>query len=860
MLENNNKKVINRLSKKILKVNKMRNICAILAIILTTLLITITISGGITFYNANNQYKIISRYKVNCDGYFNLNEDSKNKLESIDNIEKIGISKLASIEGIKNKELLNERVNLESVDKTCYDMMSITPIEGEYPKKSNEALVPTWVLDVLDVEKNIGEKIKLDVVINNEIKSIEFILSGYYESLVPRGTGQTSIFVSDEFIKEYNSTILNIKNTRVAYVNLRNLNEKSSLEMVKLEMKSIAQKIGAYDYKVHPKYDKEVSTIPVSENIEQIVAIIVGILIVMITGYLIIYNIFHISVTRDIRFYGLLKTIGTTSKQLKRIIARQAFMLSLIGIPVGIIVGYFISTIIIPMAFTPIVFGSIAVVKFDLYMVIPSIIFSLITVFISCNKPAKQAGKVSPIEAVRYVQTQDVSKKKIKKGAYGAKIYKMAWSNIIKNKKRVILSILSISLSAVTVIFTINATMGMDPKKHAENQMMSDIEIENNTSYSSSGNSYKPIKKEFINDLANLDTIENLDFYYGGITPLEDGDIFSFMTEITIDEKFKKELKSYGSSNAKYRGFSYKTPEEDVIYTSVRALKSEKLDKEVEMLEIVDGEINKEKFATGNYMIYYVRDGEVNTLKSGDKLKLKFTVQDKNGQLEQVEKELEIMALVKYKGQWAPNNLELINIEENAFKEIFPQYENYIQCIHIDLKENTDIKKADEVISKTMIESGNSNLRLISKNFYIEGIKHMKLLFAAIGAIISSIFGLIGIINVMNTILTGIFSRKIEFAMLESIGMTKKQLKEMLIFEGVYYVILTSLLIIPLGVSVGFIAPMMLPIYGGFDIFICIVSIIVSILILSVLLLLMPILGYNMVSKESIVDRLKVIE
>lgn len=70
--------------------------------------------------------------------------------------------------------------------------------------------------------------------------------------------------------------------------------------------------------------------------------------VILITGYLIIYNIFQISVVSDIRFYGLLKTIGTTKEQIRRLIRRQAFLLSAIGIPIGLLVGFGIGKLLLP--------------------------------------------------------------------------------------------------------------------------------------------------------------------------------------------------------------------------------------------------------------------------------------------------------------------------------------------------------------------------------------------------------------------------------------------------------------------------------------------------------------------------------
>ena len=87
-----------------------------------------------------------------------------------------------------------------------------------------------------------------------------------------------------------------------------------------------------------------------SDNLDPIVVIAIAamLLLIIFTGYLIIYNVFQISVTNDIRFYGLLKTIGTTPRQLRRIIRQQALTLSLAGIPLGLIVGWFIGGQITP--------------------------------------------------------------------------------------------------------------------------------------------------------------------------------------------------------------------------------------------------------------------------------------------------------------------------------------------------------------------------------------------------------------------------------------------------------------------------------------------------------------------------------
>ena len=80
-----------------------------------------------------------------------------------------------------------------------------------------------------------------------------------------------------------------------------------------------------------------------------LIAILTFLALVIFTGYLIIYNIFQISVTGDIRFYGLLKTIGVTPRQLKRIIRQQALFLCIVGIPAGLLLGYGVGATLTPV-------------------------------------------------------------------------------------------------------------------------------------------------------------------------------------------------------------------------------------------------------------------------------------------------------------------------------------------------------------------------------------------------------------------------------------------------------------------------------------------------------------------------------
>ena len=111
-----------------------------------------------------------------------------------------------------------------------------------------------------------------------------------------------------------------------------------------------------------------------------IIAIAILLLLIILTGYLVIYNVFQISVTGDIRFYGLLKTIGTTGRQISLIIRIQALTLSLVGIPLGLIAGYLIGVRITPVILAQLNGVQIETVSASPMIFIVSAVFSLETV------------------------------------------------------------------------------------------------------------------------------------------------------------------------------------------------------------------------------------------------------------------------------------------------------------------------------------------------------------------------------------------------------------------------------------------------------------------------------------------------
>ena len=165
------------------------------------------------------------------------------------------------------------------------------------------------------------------------------------------------------------------------------------------------------------------------------------------SGYLLIYNVLYISISKDTRFYGLMKTLGTTQVQIKSLVKNQALKFACIGIPIGIVLATAVSFGIVPFVLNEGFEQGKSIMDAEMFfhpsIYILSVIFSAITVWIACNAPAKAAAKISPVEALKF-QNFAPKKTKSRNSTNGGKLHIMAFHNVFRDKKRAILVFMSL--------------------------------------------------------------------------------------------------------------------------------------------------------------------------------------------------------------------------------------------------------------------------------------------------------------------------------------------------------------------------------------------------------------------------------
>lgn len=333
----------------------------------------------------------------------------------------------------KNIIAVNEELNKLHTEVSYYEDLDARfsfcyPEEGHMPREEDEIVTSDLVLKALGIPCEIGQKVPLVLNIGGEIQEKTFTLCGYF-------TGDTVAMaqvaaVSREYANKVAPTPTDSVLETGADVSdytgriMADFNFTTGWQLEK-QVEELTERCG---FPENAPTGINWAYMGIRVDPKTIGLIVVLLLVTLASGYLIIYNIFYINVFHDIRHYGLLKTIGTTGRQLRKIVRRQAYILSLYGIPIGLIGGVLIGRMVLPAIMEELAFASTtdSQVRLNPWIFAGSAVFSFFTVYISCIRPCRIASRVTPIEAVRYTEGQEIEEnRKRKKAEKGRKTRKV---------------------------------------------------------------------------------------------------------------------------------------------------------------------------------------------------------------------------------------------------------------------------------------------------------------------------------------------------------------------------------------------------------------------------------------------------
>lgn len=786
-----NQKVIRNLSDKSFRASRTRNTIAVLAIALTSMLFTTLFTIGL---GSVENFQQQTMRQSGGDSHGVIKDITMEEYEALKDHPLIKESAACEVlaDNVANPEFLKRHVELWYVPEYHYPHRYLEIEEGRAPEKADEVLVDEVTMELLGLPKKTGQEITLSLQVGTADPAAEdrtFTVTGILKADPAMNTG--FVITSEDYLTKYAEEIKAAEWEEYAMTGRidMDVNFSNSFNI----QKKLEQVITESGYSV-TEGDKNylssnVNWAYVSDGAQSdpmtMGAVAGGLFIILLTGYLIIYNVFQISVVKDIRYYGLLKTIGTTGRQIRKIVRRQAWKLAVAGIPLGLVTGFFVGKGIVPLVVERSAYqGSDVQVSLNPWIFAGAILFSLATVWISTRKPARIAGRVSPIEAVRYTEDQN-EKKKEKKGTDGGKLWRMALSNLARSKGRTVIVILSLSLSVILLnsIFTVTSSFSMD--QFLKKFVVSDFLIANAEYFNSE---YYGVKEG----------IEEISLSESFIRACEEEDGFERGGRLYMSNEVGLEAETYqptenvmtDENGEFYHMFgSEKVPcqrNEDGNYrTTFYGLEDYPLEKAEPFEGETDLSAIKEKLATGKYLLGAVATDDNDQViedeiyyHAGDHV----TLVMKDGE----KREFEILSLIK------ENYYGLTNRMGSQFAfyttaDVFLSMESpdYLMSYEFDVEDGREAQFEEFLENYTTTQE--PLMHYESKQKWLDEFNGLTGLFTLVGGVLTMVVGVIGILNFVNATLTGIVTRKREFAIMEAIGMTKRQLTRMLMLEGLYY-------------------------------------------------------------------------
>ena len=579
-----------------------------------------------------------------------------------------------------------------------------------------------------------------------------------------------------------------------------------------------------------------------------ILAMLAVLILVAFTGYLVIYNIFQISVAGDIRYYGLLKTIGVTPKQLRRLIRQQALLLSVLGIPAGLLLGYGVGAAAVPITMsTSTVGGRYTTVSVSPWIFLFSSVFALLTVLLSCARPGRIAGRVSPVEAVRYTERQSAGKTHRK----GSKVtpVQMAAANLGRDKKKTALVMVSLSLTVVLLNLLVTFIGGFDMDKYLSRRSCADFLIStpdyfNYRGFSLTKEAVEPVRANTAHSL------EGFAYQTGGVGMYlpesvwrDEAAFYSRDTDMDIDALLAQ------------------TPRDgDKVQA---ASQIEGLDPTLgEKLTVIDGSLDSLWEPDSHAIAIAVNLDDSGKLPDpgiypavGEKIKVTYgngdTAHDVN---------YTVCALVdvpyNMSSRFYTMGYEAILSADALYRDAGE--DNVFPMLYLFDTPSPEAEAAAESYLAQLTSDPDSPLMYESKATHRAYFQEFRMIFVILGGLLCAIIGIVGILNFFNAMMTAILARSREFAVLQSVGMTGRQLETMLLWEGLLYTLGSGLIAGLLSAAINPLAGRLLEsAYWFYSYHYTITPVLAMLPAFIVLGCAIPAVMYRQAVKQSIVERLR---
>jgi ABC-type transport system, involved in lipoprotein release, permease component len=801
-----------------LKLNKKRTIVTIIGIILSVALIC-AVAGMFTSLHRTMLNEVLNsagKWHVNFSGVPN------NKIETFKNnddikdyftFSEVGYAYTKDIISEEEFNIYNPYLPIVSYSKNALEYYPIEVIKGRLPENENELVLS----ENMTLNKKIGDKITIEVgdrfdLEGNRIPSgidVE-VPDSYYD-----GYSNESLItetLENKRIKEY--TIVGIikglpytgpslfYNTALTYSEKEDTNEYSTVFVLYNNPSKYEDLTKSLGDKYMPQYNENYLDLlgvgfgtAVNKAMITMAAIVIG--IIMITSVFVIKNGFSISVVERNKQFGMLSSVGATSKQIRKSVLYEGFIVGIISIPLGVILG--VGAVFTLVNIVNFLLNEYLMLNLAFYVswipVLASILTGAITIFFAALIPAIKVSKIPVIEAIRGNNDIKIKGKKLKTPKYISLLFgvggEIAHKNLKRSKKKYRTTIVSLVVSIV-IFIALSSFMGI--LFRVGGFYLNTVEYDLEVSYSYRYEDYETnedVKKQLIE--TNKKTIEK----YNEIIGFGKADRYS----IERGKNFSMNEKLYSENYLDYYD-----------YYDVVAVKAIGDDEYQRLIKKIGG--NEEKYAEGAILLdqitaYNYKDKKYHEINiTNIKVGSTITLAAEEFNFEKGERELgesidiKIVARTDEKilamSQEFSYGIPVLVVSDKYFDSIFDDY--YVGNLYIVTDD------MDSFIDK--IDSLSDNLNNEKEYLYYNNIKESVEVFRATLLVMSiflygfiGVITLIGVTNIFNTITTNMALRSKEFAMLKAVGMNDTEFNRMIRLESLLYGMKSLIIGIPIGIG-----------------------------------------------------------
>lgn len=732
--ENDTRIIIKRISSRNISANRKRNIFIVLTIALASALLSAIVLYGFGVPQETQKLNQKTAQIV----YHAISEQQGQELYNQEEIAWVGEFFHAFSE-----EINHSTVHFTYANAAMLKSQSM-PCSGNLPTAEDEIVVQESFLDSLGYSNELGQTINIPF---SDGTTHDFKLTGILD--VKTGDiGRYTAIISKELAEQqYGNNI--VMDYYIGLKNAKNMSEEEATSYAN----TLAQQLEISDDNVIVR-STYFNLKDENRGSDMLFYFLIGFITFVGSG-IVIYSIFYISVASSIRNYGQLRTIGTTKRQIKKMVYREGKLLAAIAIPIGLIIGNVIGYLLVPVGWYWLT---------ALCVTVGVGIFAFIIVMISIRTPVKKAAAVSPMEALRYSDYKETMKES---SVLHRKITpaSLAKRNLSRQKTKSILTILSLSLGGVLVVLISTMLVFYDGVAEARGREFPtgefNIQLNANQSWDTADVSLAGLQQKNLLNSDFVNAVESID----GVTG----------------------TKRWYYTDAEYRVNDY---DANWIYGFAK--------EDVSVLEenLIAGTVDYDELVSKNGIILINDTAENLSLSAqlGDDVEVDFLT--KSGQT--ITQSYTIMGIVS-------------NFSHPAFNMCFAMpMELMNEACEMDCSGTvsviTEPDKADTVEAPlNQLIDGNSDLVMdtIEESITYYN-RNQQLPFGAL-LIVAIIVVCFSFINLVNTTITNFLSRRQEIGMLQAIGLSKKQLIKMLCYEGMLYSAFATLVTLLLGAGLGFL-------------------------------------------------------